>query len=517
MPMLGALAAAVSGRWRRSLQARVVVTTLMVSAVVVALFVSLLLDQVGRGLVAAKTRSALSEAQSGQLQAQVLARALGGDSRPGLVESQLQAVAQTLSDRGAAGDQYAVVLESADSQRKAFASRGVGPGDVPRRLLDRLADVPLAYLFAAVPTPAGPRDGLVVGSVVDTPLGRYHLVELFPLTAEEQTLGLVRRTATAAGSLLVLLLALIAGLVTRQVVLPVRMAVRTAERLTAGRLEERMTVHGEDELARLATTFNTMAEALQRQIRQLEALSRVQQRFVSDVSHELRTPLTTVRMAADVLHEARAAFPPATARAAELLQTQLGRFEELLAGLLEISRYDAGAASLDAERLDLVPVVERVVEAARPLAERRGGPLRVLSTGPVPADVDQVRVERILRNLVVNAVEHGEGRPVEVTVAEGPGCVAVLVRDHGVGLRPGDEARVFTRFWRGDPSRARTTGGTGLGLAIALEDARLHGGDLEAWGAPGVGAAFLLTLPLVAGGPLGPSPLALRPTAATHA
>ena len=254
-----------------------------------------------------------------------------------------------------------------------------------------------------------------------------------------------------------------------------------------------------------------MAEALQSQIRQLEDLSRVQQRFVSDVSHELRTPLTTVRMAADVLHEARAGFPPATARAAELLQAQLGRFEELLAELLEISRYDAGAASLDAELLDLVPIVQRVVDAARPLADRRGSALAVIAAGPVVAEVDQVRLERVLRNLFVNAVEHGEGRPIEVSVADGADCVAVLVRDHGVGLRPGDSARVFTRFWRGDPSRARTTGGTGLGLAIALEDARLHGGQLQAWGMPGHGAAFLLTLPHTVGGPMGQSPLALRP------
>ena len=499
----------MTGRWRRSLQTRVVMTTLLVSGVVVALLASLLLDQVGRGLVAAKTRAALSEAQSGQLQAQ--SQTAGGDPRRGVVESQLQSIAQTLTDRGAAGGQYAIVLESADGQTKAFASPGLSPSDLPRNLPPRLADQPLAYVFAAVPTQDGPRDGLVVGSVLDTELGRYYLFHLFPLTAEQQTLALVRRTAAAAGGLLVLLLVLIAGLVTRQVVLPVRLAAQTAERLAAGRLEERMAVRGEDEIARLATTFNSMAEALQSQIGQLEDLSRVQRRFVSDVSHELRTPLTTVRMAADVLHEARAGFPPATARAAELLQAELNRFEELLGELLEISRYDAGVASLDAERLDLVPVVARVVDRARPLADRRGSALVVLADGPVVAEVDQVRLERVLRNLVVNAVEHGEGRPIEVTVADGHDCVAVLVRDHGVGLRPGDAGRVFTRFWRGDPSRARTTGGTGLGLAIALEDARLHGGQLQAWGAPGQGAAFLLTLPHQVGGPVGPSPLPLTP------
>jgi two-component system sensor histidine kinase MtrB len=108
-------------------------------------------------------------------------------------------------------------------------------------------------------------------------------------------------------------------------------------------------------------------------------------------------------------------------------------------------------------------------------------------------------------------VEHGEGRPVEISVAGDAHAVAILVRDHGIGLRPGEAGLVFTRFWRGDPSRARTTGGTGLGLAIALEDVRLHGGWLQAWGRPGAGAAFRMTLPRRAGGVLDASPLPLQP------
>jgi len=506
------VAARVGRRWRRSLQTRVVVTTLVASGVVVALLASLLLDQVGRGLVAAKTRSALSEAQSGLLQAQ--AQAGSGQMRATVVESQLQGIAQVLSERGAAGGQYQIVLASAGGQSKAYASPGARLTDVPPALVARLeAGEQLAYVFTTVPTDDGPQPGLVVGAELVTPVGPYRLFHLFPLTAEQDTLALVRRTAAAAGLLLVLLLVLIAGLVTRQVVLPVRLAARTAERLADGQLEERMKVRGEDEIARLAISFNTMAGVLQRQIRQLEDLSRLQRRFVSDVSHELRTPLTTVRMAADVLHEARQDFPPAAARSAELLQAELGRFEAMLAELLEISRYDAGAASLDAERLDLLVLVDRVVQAFGALADRKGSALLVHAVGPVVAQVDHVRVERILRNLVGNAIEHGEGRPVEVTVAGARSCVAVLVRDHGVGLRPGESALVFTRFWRGDPSRARTTGGTGLGLAIALEDARLHGGLLQAWGTPGEGTAFLLTLPVVVGGVLGQSPLPLVPAA----
>jgi two-component system sensor histidine kinase MtrB len=255
-----------------------------------------------------------------------------------------------------------------------------------------------------------------------------------------------------------------------------------------------------------------MAQNLQLKIQQLEDLSRMQRRFVSDVSHELRTPLTTVRMAADVIHDARVDFDPVTARSAELLADQLDRFETLLADLLEISRFDAGAAALEAEPIDLREVVRRVVTGAEPLSERKGTRIRVVGDQqPVVAGADARRVERVLRNLVVNAVEHGEGRDVVVKLAAAGGAVAVAVRDYGVGLKPGEATRVFSRFWRADPARARTTGGTGLGLSIALEDARLHGGWLQAWGEPGGGSQFRLTLPRTADEPLRGSPIPLEP------
>ena len=126
---------------------------------------------------------------------------------------------------------------------------------------------------------------------------------------------------------------------------------------------------------------------------------------------------------------------------------------------------------------------------------------------PVTAEAEARRVERVLRNLVFNAVEHAEGRPVEVELAADEATVAVLVRDHGIGLRPEDAERVFDRFWRADPARARTTGGSGLGLAISTEDAVLHGGRLEVVGQLGLGAAFRLLLPRTPEVALGPSPL----------
>jgi two-component system sensor histidine kinase MtrB len=167
---------------------------------------------------------------------------------------------------------------------------------------------------------------------------------------------------------------------------------------------------------------------------------------------------------------------------------------------------------LDAEPTDLVTVVQRVTERLEPVAARVGVELVLVAPEPpIIAEIDPRRVERVLRNLVGNAVDHGEGRPVTVTLAMDSRAVAITVRDHGVGLKPGEEKLVFNRFWRADPSRARQTGGTGLGLSISLEDARLHGGWLEAWGAPGAGAQFRLTLPVRAGGRLAGSPLPLIP------
>ena len=158
--------------------------------------------------------------------------------------------------------------------------------------------------------------------------------------------------------------------------------------------------------------------------------------------------------------------------------------------LLEISRFDAGFAVLDAEPTDLVPAVHRVARGLAAVADSVGVDDRGARPGrPVIAEVDPRRAERVLRNLVGNAIEHGEGQPVVVTLAVDDRAVAVTVRDHGIGLKPGEEKLVFNRFWRADPSRARQTGGTGLGLSISLEDARLHGGWLEAWGAPGQGCA----------------------------
>ena len=515
----GLLRAAVTS-WRRSLQLRVVTTTLLVSGVVVVLLGIVLLDQVTQGLLEAKVRVAFAEGNAGVriAQSQLVASDATDDASLGRLLDELTV---SLANRGGAAGLYEVVVLGNSNADNPLSTAGRIFGDeiradsVPSRLSDYVVkNNRIARTYAELRYADGhSTPGLVVGAPVNAGnLGTYQLYYLFPLTQEISTIRIVERTLVFTGLAIVLLLAGVAYLVTRQVVTPVREAASTAERLAAGLLEERMATRGEDDLARLAMSFNRMAEALQRQIRQLEELSRVQRRFVSDVSHELRTPLTTVRMAADVLHEARGDFEPAVARSAELLQTELNRFEALLVDLLEISRHDAGAVVLEPEPTDLRAVADRVVEAAEPLAARRGSAItRRMPASPVVAECDPRRIERVLRNLVVNAIEHGDGRPIEVTVGGAEDAAAVTVRDHGVGLRSDEVAMVFTRFWRADPARARATGGTGLGLAIALEDTHLHGGWLEAWGAPGQGAQFRLTLPCTVGAELTSSPLPLQP------
>ena len=506
--------------WRRSLQLRVVTTTTVFSLAAILVLGNVLITGVRDGLLEDKVQAALAEASTGSRTSQEAIDS-ADRSEVGVYDRLVPDLVRQLSKGGAAdGSKDVLLLRGPDvSDPQAPLSRSSSGADIGAVTDDLRTQVQTRvvqqWTYSRVAREQGQAVPVVtVGSPVLVPgFGTYELYFAFPLDKEQDTLGLVRRALLLAGLGLVILVGGIAWLVTRQVVTPVRLAARTAERLSAGRLEERMRVHGEDDLARLAASFNRMATSLQRQIRQLEDLSRVQRRFVSDVSHELRTPLTTVRMAADVLHEARAGFNPAVGRSAEILQTQLDRFESLLADLLEISRYDAGAALLDAEPTDVVGIARQVIEALEPLADARGSAL-VLATpdGLCVAEVDSRRIERILRNLVVNAIEHGDGRPVTVRIECDGDAVAVAVRDHGVGLDPADATMVFNRFWRADPARARTTGGTGLGLSIALEDAHLHEGWLQVWGQPGDGCQFRVTLPRRQGaGELSGSPIPLEP------
>jgi two-component system sensor histidine kinase MtrB len=182
----------------------------------------------------------------------------------------------------------------------------------------------------------------------------------------------------------------------------------------------------------------------------------------------------------------------------------------LLNDLLEISRYDAGAVRPELEIHDLNQVVGSAISSIDPLALKRGSVIEVeIPNDEVMAEFDSRRIERLLRNLLANAIEHGEGKPIRVAVGMNETAVAVSVTDNGVGMNETELSRVFDRFWRADPARKRTTGGTGLGLAISLEDTLLHGGSLDVWAKPNAGASFRLTLPKVQGEQVAESPLEL--------
>ena len=511
--------------WRRSIRTRVVVSIVLLGAVVAGSVGILVIQQISDGLVRSRVNTSVAEAINETATARErLASAGSSDFDPA---AQLLQLVDTLVSRGEVRG-FDLVALGPIAQNDRLLSRsgirtspGIAPESVPdrlRRVVERSNSTAWTYtrIRAASDRPGTGVPGVVVGSRVVLPAdgGTYTLYYLFGMKDEQRTLNLVRRSLLTSGILLLLLTAGVILLVTRQVINPVRMARRVAERIASGRLEERMHVEGEDDIARLGISLNQMADALQQQIRQLVELSRFQRQFVSDVSHELRTPLTTVRMAGDVLHDSRAAFDPVAGRAAELLQKELDRFENLLADLLEISRFDAGAAGLELHDTNLVDLAHRVVEQVEPVARTRGVDLVLNAPRSAGAEIDERRIERVLRNLVANAIDHanvrGDARVV-VTVGADAHAVAVTVRDYGVGLQPAQLAMVFNRFWRADPARARTTGGTGLGLAISLEDTRLHGGWLEVWGAPGAGAQFRITLPRKAGAPLGASPLPLVP------
>ena len=505
--------------WRTSLQFRIVAITVVLSSLAVIVIGSYMSMSIGDNLY--KTRLAQVETES----------------------NNATAIAQQTFDNAQATGDQAVELDAVGISVKSSVLSSVrSPGSISMGLLripgqqtDRIMTTITSSTFPtelvsqdirdAVAKSAGRHvytqsitlkdgaPGLVAGSLIDIqPAGLYELFLVYDLADAQATLDFVQNTLAIGSVALVLLIGAVTYIVVRLVVGPIRLAAETSEKLAAGQLEQRIPEHGQDVIATLARSFNGMADSLQRQIGKLAELSRVQQRFVSDVSHELRTPLTTIRLAGDVLYDQREDFPPATARTAELLHTQVMRFEVLLADLLEISRYDAGAVELELEPTNLVRLVEDAVDSMRPVAARRGSELRVVAPGGYfDAEVDARRIRRILRNLLGNAIEHGEGNPVVVTVDSNASAIAIAVRDYGIGMRPGDLARVFDRFWRADPSRQRTIGGTGLGLAIALEDATLHDGELEVWSEFGGGSCFRLTLPRERGERIESSPIELPP------
>jgi len=368
---------------------------------------------------------------------------------------------------------------------------------IPKQLSEYVGESNIAYQFATVERADGSAyDALIVGTPTSTDIPNLQLYLVMNMESEASTVALMRGILASAAVIVVVLLMGIAWLASQQIVAPVRSASRTAQRFASGHLRERMPVDGEDEMAVLAMSFNDMADALSKQIRNLEEYGDLQRQFTSDVSHELRTPLTTVRMAADLIAANEDELEPATKRASQLMITELDRFEALLNDLLEISRHDAGVAELSAASVDARAPVWSAWEQTRHLADEHGVEVDFdLPDSPQTIDGDARRIERVVRNLLANAIDHSEGNPIRVQMRSNDEAVAITVTDGGVGLKPGEDEMVFNRFWRADKSRKRHSGGTGLGLAIAREDAQLHRGTLDAVGEFGVGSQFRLVLP----------------------
>ncbi|WP_169080217.1 MtrAB system histidine kinase MtrB [Microcella alkalica] len=506
--------------WRSSLQLRTVAITVALSTVAVTIISGYMSISIATNLYEARKQQVLAEARQATATAQQVFDSSVTQTGTIDLETANSTAQTTIRSAGSnpGGTQYAILRTEGQQSPQIMqqtSTRELDLSVISPELRAQVAEGDGSVYAQAVTidTETAVDPGIVVGGAIEVPTaGQYEVYLVYNVRDVQQTLDFVQQTLVIGSLLLVLTIALVTFFVVRLAIEPVRVAAATAEKLAAGQLEERIPERGEDVIATLARSFNRMADSLQRQITQLADLSRVQQRFVSDVSHELRTPLTTIRLAGAVLYDQREQFPPATARTAELLHTQVERFEVMLGDLLEMSRFDAGAAQLETEPTNLVRLVEDSLEGIRPLADEKGSELRLVAPGGYfEADVDARRLRRILQNLLGNAVDHGEGRPVVVHVDSDARAVAIAVRDYGIGMSPEQLERVFDRFWRADPSRQRTTGGTGLGLAIATEDAHLHGGVIDVWSAEGEGTCFRLTLPRRPGEPLGTSPIELPP------
>ena len=498
-------------RVTNSLAFRVLGTTLLLSTVLVSTLASVLNQRLGDGIRESKIESALNESQSKLFQTEnrfILAEITSIANFRDAIDRTITEFADT---RGNERNPEVAILQENSSPTKYYlyerATNQIAKESIPEELRAKVrATKELQHMYGQIVysstylTPVSIErkvPALIVGgNFTIENFGKFEMYFLYSTAPEDATISLISRTLFIGAIALVLVLLFIVWAASRQVITPIRGAAEIAEKLSAGDFAERMQVEGADEIARLALSFNEMASALQSQITRLENLSRVQQRFVSDVSHELRTPLTTLKMASDLIYRQRHDFDPTISRSAELLSAQLERFENLLTELLEVSRFDAGVVNLEPEVVDIVGLVEKSLEALKPIAQEHGSTFHYKHPSePVLTVVDPRRMDRILRNLLSNAIAYGEGNRIEVEIRAGEKSIAIAVRDFGIGLRQGEETRVFDRFWRADPSRERTRGGTGLGLSIAQEDAQLHGGLIEATGVYGKGSLFVLTIP----------------------
>lgn len=330
---------------------------------------------------------------------------------------------------------------------------------------------------------------------IDASGTNYFVVD--PSGSEEPTMlflfsrdNVLEQLAALSGVLwrvwIVLLLssAVVGHLVARRTLKPIARAGEAATALAEGMLDTRLPTDRSDEFGAWAASFNRMATALQEKIEQLEESADRERRFTSDVAHELRTPLSALVTSAEMLSSAEGEMGPDARWAADRLSSQVKRMRRLVEELLEISRLDSGREALafvDANLPDLI----------RRLLNHHGWSESVnAQIEDVEISTDPRRLDRIIVNLVANAIEHGDGE-VTLRARLETAFIVIEVEDEGPGLDPADERRVFDRFFKSDPARG---GGSGLGLAIARENARLLGGEITAM-TTASGAMFTARLP----------------------
>ncbi|MFM6980320.1 MAG: MtrAB system histidine kinase MtrB [Micrococcales bacterium] len=510
---------ALSGLFRRSLQARGVAFTLLLSGFATVILGGFLSYSIGNGLFQTRTQQILAESTRLISETQQTLSASSITDEVGL-QSLVNAIVPKLELNSATQTRLVALIKAPNAAVTSVLLQSPISADFDTTLISKELREQVAtnmgsvsYQSVKLMNQGREEPGMVVGSQVIVPLaGSYELFLLYSLHNEQQTLDFMQQTLVVGGLILMLIIGTVSYFVTNFLVRPVQEAADIAEKLSEGDLNQRMTERGQDVVAKLARSFNKMASSLRLKIQQYETISHLQQRFVSDVSHELRTPMTTIMMAGDRLFDNREQFDPQLKRSAELLHDQLDRFGRLLNDLLEISRYDAGQVNANFEWVDFNQVVQNSIDSIEPLAIKKATPIKFIpAKDGVLVELDSLRIERLLRNLLANAAEHGEGKPISVLVGFNATSVAVTVTDKGVGMTEEDSERVFDRFWRGDPSRVRTTGGNGLGLAISLEDAHLHNGWLQVWSRPNQGASFRLTLPINQELVIKTSPLPLPP------
>jgi len=283
------------------------------------------------------------------------------------------------------------------------------------------------------------------------------------------------------------LAALIGNALARRTLEPVARASEAARLIAGGRLNTRLTASGADEFGAWAAAFNEMADALQAKIVALSAAQARELRFTANVAHELRTPLTALVAEASLLKDQVSELPDTARRPVELLIADVGRLKTLVGELMEISRLDAGSEEVQHRLFDARAIVTALISA-------RGWQDRVSVPGePLMLTSDPRRVERILANLVGNAIQH-TGGDVVVQFASDSARACVEVTDAGPGIPAEHVAHVFERFYKADSARAGA--GSGLGLAIALENARLIGGNISVRSDVERGSVFRLTLPM---------------------